>query len=1334
MNDHQVRPSESRLDPNAVDSGDARREQMTTAVLILIGITSLALSLIIVLGWLAGQFDAESVVTILAIDLLIGAGASLARTGRWRIARYILIAIFFGLGVYASSGGLTSNFVLSYAIAILLASMLHGARAQWLTLAAALIVHHVFGWNVTGFSLDDLPVVISTTMLLIGIALLQRISTRQLQRALARADNSAEELRTEIAGRKRIEEALRANEAFNRAVIEHSPLGISVRSPTGQLLNYNESWKRIWAIPDEVIRDDMTRPREQLTFDDRDRYLDYWLADVQRIYEQGGTLYIPELKARRPRPGAAEWVSQYFYAIQDAQSVVERVVILTEDITERKKAEQALRENEAIFASFMEHSPIYVFFKDKEIRSLRLSKNYEQMLGMPISEALGKSMDELFPSDLAKSMVADDLRILNQGQRVVVVEELNGRIYETTKFPIFKDGKPDMLAGFTVDITERKRVEKVQAALYRISEAAHTARNLDELFRQTHAIIGELMPAQNFYIALYDAAADLLTFPYHADEFDKDWPPLRPGKGLTGHVLRTAKPFLGSHEKMEHLRQTGEVVPLGTPSVDWLGVPLIVEDTVLGVLAVQTYTEAIRYTDNDKDLLMFVSAQVAMAIDRKRAAQAEHDQRVLAEALRNTAAALNSTLDFDEVLDLILSNVGEVVRHDAVSIMLIDPASGIATIIRRRGYVESGAESDVLATRFAVADVPTLRQMADTRQPLAISNIKTYTGWIDTPTTRWQNSYAGAPICAKHRVLGFLHLASATPDFYTARDAKRLQAFADQAAIAIENARLYAEASRRAEQMATLNRTGLAITSGLDMEHVLRAIYEQCQQVATIDTFYVALYDPQTGQLRFPVFYDGGVYRAIPPYNVHAQPSLSGWVIQNRRTLYIADSLDPNAALPNPIVRAGGRPTRAYVGVPLVVRDQVLGVLSMQSYQSDAYGPDEIHLIETIATQAAIAIENAQLYDAVRRHAAELDQRVAARTAELEHERNRVKAILDATGDGISLIDLNGIIRYANPAAEQLTGYTTAEAVGQGAILWDSASLPPVVLDNMQHTLRRGEAWRGEVIGRRKDGTFYDLSLTINPLRDNTGEVIGYVGSQRDISHLKELERLKNQFVTRIGHELRTPLANVKLHVELLERGKPAKRTHYLNVLRHETEQLRRLIEGFLEIAELDAGVMPIQPVATDVNHYATTLITGQLALAATRGVEIDYRPSAHLPPAQADPAFIGPVIINLLDNALSYTPRGGSITVSTSAEQHNGETWVTLTVRDTGPGIPAEEMPRLFERFYRGEAAQDYTRPGAGLGLAICKAMVEKLGGRITVTSQPGQGATFTVWLRAAQ
>jgi two-component system cell cycle sensor histidine kinase/response regulator CckA len=141
------------------------------------------------------------------------------------------------------------------------------------------------------------------------------------------------------------------------------------------------------------------------------------------------------------------------------------IFVLAVNILKRRKAEKALLENQIIFQSFLEYSPVYIFFKDHEIRSLMLSRNFEKMLGMPLENILGKTMDEVFPSDVAKSMIKDDKRILNEGKCITVVEELYGKIYETTKFPVFTDGKPNMLAGFTLDITERKQAEDDKAKL-----------------------------------------------------------------------------------------------------------------------------------------------------------------------------------------------------------------------------------------------------------------------------------------------------------------------------------------------------------------------------------------------------------------------------------------------------------------------------------------------------------------------------------------------------------------------------------------------------------------------------------------------------------------------------------------------------------------------------------------------------------------------------------------------------------------------------------------------------------------------------------------------------
>ena len=178
-----------------------------------------------------------------------------------------------------------------------------------------------------------------------------------------------------------------------------------------------------------------------------------------------------------------------------------------------KQAEQALKESEEKFRSFMEYSPIYVFFKDDKIRSILLSKNYEQMIGRPIHELLGKTMYDLFPSDLAKSMVADDMRILEEGKPLEVEEEFNGRIYSTLKFPIIQDGVPKYLAGFTIDITDRKRTEEA----LRLSEERSRliAETIDDVFWMSTPGVKEMLYISPAYERLWERSCESL---YHSPQ------------------------------------------------------------------------------------------------------------------------------------------------------------------------------------------------------------------------------------------------------------------------------------------------------------------------------------------------------------------------------------------------------------------------------------------------------------------------------------------------------------------------------------------------------------------------------------------------------------------------------------------------------------------------------------------------------------------------------------------------------------------------------------------------------------------------------------------------
>jgi signal transduction histidine kinase len=203
----------------------------------------------------------------------------------------------------------------------------------------------------------------------------------------------------------------------------------------------------------------------------------------------------------------------------------------------------------------------------------------------------------------------------------------------------------------------------------------------------------------------------------------------------------------------------------------------------------------------------------------------------------------------------------------------------------------------------------------------------------------------------------------------------------------------------------------------------------------------------------------------------------------------------------------------------------------------------------------------------------------------------------------------------------------------------------------------------------------------------------------------------------------------------LLERGRPERQRDYLQTMYREIERLTHLIDGFLEISELDAGQTPLRPTAVNVNRLISDLMRDRQALAEARDLELvlEFDPHFNTVAITTDHALIARALSNIVDNALQYAPPQTCVTVSTTLRPEADQTWAVVLVHNAGPGLSPEEMPRMFERFYRGEAARDYRVPGAGLGLAIAQAIMQRLGGRLTVESQPDQGVTFAVWSKLA-
>ncbi|MCJ7708918.1 MAG: GAF domain-containing sensor histidine kinase, partial [Anaerolineales bacterium] len=235
------------------------------------------------------------------------------------------------------------------------------------------------------------------------------------------------------------------------------------------------------------------------------------------------------------------------------------------------------------------------------------------------------------------------------------------------------------------------------------------------------------------------------------------------------------------------------------------------------------------------------------------------------------------------------------------------------------------------------------------------------------------------------------------------------------------------------------------------------------------------------------------------------------------------------------------------------------------------------------------------------------------------------------------------------------------------------------------------------------------------------------------LEQARQADRIKSQFVSDVSHELRTPLSNIRLYLDLLTQGKPDRFSNYVDTLTRETERLMRLIEDLLAISRLDAGATPLTSTPLDLNDLARTLVQDRQRLFAARGLVLQFQPQAALPPILADEHMLSQVVANLLTNAMQYTPMG-TVTISTASMCQDDRTWTTLTVADTGLGIPLEEQPRLFERFFRGANSHTVRAPGTGLGLAICKEILDRHGGKISLESQVGRGSAFTLWLPACE
>ncbi len=720
-----------------------------------------------------------------------------------------------------------------------------------------------------------------------------------------------------------------------------------------------------------------------------------------------------------------------------------------------------------------------------------------------------------------------------------------------------------------------------------------------------------------------------------------------------------------------------------------LCVPLKVRGKMMGVIYTDDRVRAGMFEETDQSLLTAFADQAAVALDNARLYTETTRRAEEAHALITTARSISSSLDFGTVLNSIAEQAKTLLQADASRIHLLDPDG---TSLRCLIALDPLAET-LMSMELKIGEGLT-GHVAETGRPLLVNNPASHPQRVHIPGAPEgePECLAFAPLRMRRRTMGVMtvrRIGSERP--FTQSELDLLDAFAVQAAVAIENAHLYGEIQ---SQAASLENEVVARTQDLALS--------EARYRALVETSLAGIFQTD---VEGRIVYANEAFATllnIPPEKLLGQEIWSAIGISNEEATAMKKRYQERMK--------GKRPAREVFEIGLESPDR--GVIPC------------LLAVSLITDGGTISQGVTGLF-------LDISERKALEAA-LRAERDRLDAILANIGDAVMVTDAERHIEYVNLAWERLNGYTAEEAISQSPRLVHSGLNPANLYEDMWNTLHSGKTWRGELINRRKDDTTYHGAITIQPILDNEGKIINYVGVQHDISALKEIDRLKSQFVSDVSHELRTPLTNIRLYLDLLHQTQDqSKVSRYLETLSRESDRLSHLIEDLLSLSRLEAGATKFTPTAVNLNQLMQALASDRKELAARQGLKLIVDLDPNLPQPLSDERLLSQVFTNLLTNAMNYTPRGGTITLRT-VKGSDGK-WVRAIVEDTGIGIPLEEQPLIFGRFYRGHASRATSAPGTGLGLAICKEIIDLSHGEISVESEPDKGTQITVLLPVA-
>lgn len=712
-------------------------------------------------------------------------------------------------------------------------------------------------------------------------------------------------------------------------------------------------------------------------------------------------------------------------------------------------------------------------------------------------------------------------------------------------------------------------------------------------------------------------------------------------------------------------------------------------------------------------------------------------------SLQKVSRKLNSTLVLKKLLEVVLT---EAVRATEANFGNIALYSAMTGTLRTQARQNWPSETQSLTEDLGMAGV--VGRVVRANRPEIIADVSKDPDYVPLiPATR---SEMIVPIHYTGRVEGVISLESTQLAAFTPEQLQYVQALADQAAVAIRNARLVdrlnkftetlelqvghrtEELKQESNRVDTLYNLARELSSSLNLNRVLNRALILLKQNIPFEQSAILLIDDVTGDLRLR----SATQRSRPlpsqgqtiPYAAETTPIVQ--VLENKRAVIENNLRQEEDWL------ADGHPIahRSILAAPLTTDFEMLGVLALFHPETDYFTQAQLRLITAATPIIATAINNANLYNLI----SDQVHRLGILLNQVQAEGRKNKAIVEGIADGVLMLDEDLRIQLINPAAATILGRPKNEFENKHP----EELLPAQLTRPEDHLLQElcrliqthlpltdpnaePDSSPHQIQIENKVILVILAKVSITPNVPASALIV-----LRDISREAELDRIRNEFISTVSHELRTPMTSIKGYTDLLSSDKigPLTETQrkFVQVIKNNANRLTALVNDILDVSRIDTGRIKLNPHFINLTTLIQDVLTGFSNQIKSKSLRVTTHLPADLPPIFADSNRVTQVLINLLSNAIKYSPEKEQIIISASIHPQ----FMQIDIRDTGVGIPQEDIPYIFDRFYRSERDENYLVEGTGLGLSIVQLFVEMMGGTVWLESELNKGSTFSFTL----